>query len=149
MSKLMQSPMAALYILLVFTLPLSACSVVEASDEEIEEQWLTSAHADAESRAFTRWDDDDPAEIPESCAKCHSTYGYRDFLGLDGSTPGQVDQPVPVGEILLEHGVPEARLRVRDLAQHVPALVGVVPHRLHVFQGRQRPGIHLLEMALA
>ena len=87
MSKPSQHTLIALSILLLFTLALAACSVVEASDEEIEELWLTSAHADAESRAFTRWDDDDPAEIPERCAKCHSTYGYRDFLGLDGAAP--------------------------------------------------------------
>lgn len=100
MSKPKQHSFVALFILFLFSLILAACSVGEASDEEIEELWQTSAHADAESRAFTRWDDDDPQEIPERCAKCHSTYGYRDFLGLDGATPGQVDQPVPVGSTI-------------------------------------------------
>jgi len=89
-----------LAMLLLFTLALTACGIVEASDEEIEALWQTSAHADAESRAFTRWDDEDPPEIPERCAKCHSTFGYRDFLGLDGATAGQVDQPVPVGSTI-------------------------------------------------
>ena len=88
---------AALAMLLIFSLLLTACGSAEASDEEINKQWESSAHADAESSAFSRWNDDDPPEISERCAKCHSTYGYRDFLGLDGATPGQVDQPVPVG----------------------------------------------------
>ena len=88
---------AALTILLLAALALTACGVAQASEEEIEELWQASAHADAESRSFTRWDDEDPAEIPERCAKCHSTHGYRDFLGLDGAVPGQVDKPAPVG----------------------------------------------------
>ena len=79
---------------------MAACSLAEASDEEIEALWRTSAHADVESRAFTRWNDEDPPVIPERCAKCHSTFGYSNFLGLDGATPGQVDQPVPIGSTI-------------------------------------------------
>ena len=82
---------------LLTSLALVACSTAQASEEEIEALWGTSAHADSESRSFTRWDDEEPPEIPERCAKCHSTHGYRDFLGLDGATPGQVDQPAQVG----------------------------------------------------
>lgn len=85
-------------IIIVFFIPaLTACSSVQASEEEIEAQWQASAHADSESRSFTRWNEEDPPEIPERCAKCHSTHGYRDFLGLDGATAGQVDMPAPVG----------------------------------------------------
>ena len=77
---------------------LSACGLAEASPEEIEAQWSVSAHADVESRSFTRWNDNDPVEIPTNCAKCHSTTGYRDFLGdLPGTTAGRVDNPAPVG----------------------------------------------------
>ena len=62
-----------------------------------EAQWLGSAHADASAEAFIHWDEDDPAQIPESCAKCHSTPGYLDFIGADGSVAGVVDQPAPIG----------------------------------------------------
>ncbi|HET6445202.1 MAG TPA: hypothetical protein VFI27_11550, partial [candidate division Zixibacteria bacterium] len=34
-----------------------------------EEQWASSAHADAAAEAFVHWDEDDPAEVPTSCAK--------------------------------------------------------------------------------
>lgn len=66
------------------------------------EEWSASPHADLTAEAFIHWNEEDPAEIPESCAKCHSTSGYIDFLGADGSEAQVVDQPVPVGA---EHGV--------------------------------------------
>ena len=50
-----------------------------------EEQWANSPHNDITAEAFNHWNEDDPAQIPESCAKCHSTSGYVDFLGADGS----------------------------------------------------------------
>lgn len=86
-----------LILLLLISLALAACSQAASASEEAEVTWATSAHADAEARAFSRWNDEDPAEIPTNCAKCHSTTGYHDFLGLNGSSPGQVDQPAPVG----------------------------------------------------
>ena len=84
-------------LLTVLGLVTMGCGTGHASKDEIEQAWQTSAHADTDARAFTRWNDDDPAEIPENCAKCHSTIGYHDFLGLDGTTPGTVDAPAPVG----------------------------------------------------
>ena len=79
-------------IFLLLFLFLASCGL-GPTEEEAEAMWLSSAHADDEARAFTRWNDEDPAEIPTNCAKCHSTTGYHDFLGVDGSTPGQVDNP--------------------------------------------------------
>jgi len=61
-----------------------------------EEAWAMSAHADPNAEAFSHWDEDDPQEIPTSCAKCHSTPGHLDFLGADGSAAGVVDMPAPV-----------------------------------------------------
>lgn len=68
--------------------------------EAIPGQWTQSGHSDRTSLSFTYWDDDDPPVIPEECAKCHSLYGYLDYLGLDGKTPGQVDEPSPVGSVI-------------------------------------------------
>jgi hypothetical protein len=87
----------AIVIFILLALGSTACNTAKASEEEIEARWQTSAHADSESRSFTRWNDEDPPEIPERCAKCHSTHGYRDFLGLEGATAGQVNKPAPVG----------------------------------------------------
>ncbi|MCJ7550450.1 MAG: hypothetical protein MUQ30_12295, partial [Anaerolineae bacterium] len=39
----------------------------------------------------------DPAVVAEGCAKCHSSYGYQDFLGADGSEAGVVDQAAALG----------------------------------------------------
>ena len=60
------------------------------------DEWKSSGHADVEAEAFVHWNEDDPAEIPTSCAKCHSTAGYQDFLGADGSEEGKVDKAVAV-----------------------------------------------------
>ena len=62
-----------------------------------EDLWATSAHADKNAEPFTHWDEEDPPEIPEECAKCHSKPGFIDFLGIDGSTPGEVNKPAQVG----------------------------------------------------
>jgi hypothetical protein len=55
------------------------------------EAWQGSGHADATAEAFRHWDEDDPAVVPQFCAKCHSAGGFEDFLGLDGSEAGTVD----------------------------------------------------------
>ncbi|NJN55928.1 MAG: hypothetical protein HC804_14990 [Anaerolineae bacterium] len=65
-----------------------------------EEQWASSPHAAADAEAFVHWDADDPAEVPANCAKCHSTTGFMDFVGADGSAFGSVETAVPVGEVI-------------------------------------------------
>jgi hypothetical protein len=62
------------------------------------DEWLGSPHNDSTAEAFIHWNEDDPAEIPTACAKCHSTTGYQDFLGADGSTPNVVDNPHMIGQ---------------------------------------------------
>lgn len=64
------------------------------------DDWLASPHADASAEAFRHWDEDDPAEVPETCAKCHSTGGYQDYLGADGTEPGVVDHPAAIGSVV-------------------------------------------------
>lgn len=62
------------------------------------EDWVSSAHADAAAEAFVHWDAE--GEVPTTCARCHSTTGYRDFLGEDGSEFGTVDAAAPVGKVV-------------------------------------------------
>ncbi len=57
--------------------------------EAISEQWSGSAHADSEAESFVHWDEDDPPVISTSCAKCHSAYGFLDYLGEDETEPNQ------------------------------------------------------------
>ncbi len=63
-------------------------------------EWQSSAHADAASESFTHWDEEDPAEIPANCAKCHSATGFQDYAGADGSEALSVDANHPVGTVI-------------------------------------------------
>ncbi len=60
--------------------------------------WLTSAHADKDSEPFKHWDAD--GKVLAACAQCHSTPGYLDYLGADGSTVGKVDADQPIGSVV-------------------------------------------------
>ncbi|MEZ4438518.1 MAG: Ig-like domain-containing protein [Polyangiaceae bacterium] len=64
------------------------------------DKWLSSGHADATAEAFNHWNEDDPAEVPTSCAKCHSTPGFQDWIGADGSAVNSVEAAVPVGSVI-------------------------------------------------
>ena len=63
-----------------------------------QEQWEASAHNAVDTEAFRHWDAEDPAEVPANCAKCHTSAGYQDFLGADGSEADKVDAAVPAHE---------------------------------------------------
>lgn len=62
--------------------------------------WVSSPHADFTATAFNDWNEEDPAEVPVACAKCHSTPGHLDSLGADGSAAGVVDAPAPIGTVV-------------------------------------------------
>lgn len=64
---------------------------------EQQAAWEGSMHADSTAEAFVHWDEDDPPEIPTRCARCHSTEGFLDYCGADGSDPGICDTAVPAG----------------------------------------------------
>jgi hypothetical protein len=65
-----------------------------------QDEWVNSPHADSEAEAFIHWNEEDPQEIPANCAKCHSTPGYLDFLGEDGTAFGTVENAAPVGTVI-------------------------------------------------
>lgn len=60
--------------------------------------WTNSGHADDTAEAFVHWDED--GEIPANCAKCHSAHGYRDYLGVDGTEAGVVDEAADIGTVV-------------------------------------------------
>ena len=113
-----RAPRNIVVIILSLTFILAACSsttsIVESCpDPEMEcptlecpplpryeDLWTESPHADMNSEAFTHWNDEDPAEIPAECAKCHSRPGFIDFLGIDGSPFGEVNKSVEPGTTL-------------------------------------------------
>ena len=90
---------AAISLLLGVISPAAWGQDDECHPEEIPnlDQWLLSGHADGEAEAFTHWDEDDPPEVSSRCAKCHSTPGFQDFLGVDGTEAGTVDNAAPIG----------------------------------------------------
>src|SRR6476619_556080 len=57
--------------------------------------WESSPHHAVDDEPFRHWDGDTPAEVPTACAKCHTSAGYQDYLGADGSAVNVVDAPVP------------------------------------------------------
>jgi hypothetical protein len=57
--------------------------------------WQSSGHADVTGEPFRHWDTEDPAEVPTTCAKCHTSAGYQDYIGANGTEAGQVDSAVP------------------------------------------------------
>jgi hypothetical protein len=61
-------------------------------------EWASSPHAHRSSEAFTHWNKE--GAIPITCARCHSTPGFLDYLGADGSAAGVVDRPAPVGTVI-------------------------------------------------
>jgi hypothetical protein len=65
---------------------------------DIYNEWVGSGHADTQAEAFIHWDSE--GAVPESCAKCHSTPGYIDFVGGDGSEAFVVDAPAPLGSVV-------------------------------------------------
>lgn len=59
--------------------------------------WVESPHADVTAEAFNHWNEEDPQEVPVACAKCHSTSGYIDYVGADGTEAGVVDAAHEIG----------------------------------------------------
>lgn len=62
--------------------------------------WQASGHADAKAAAFTHWNEEDPKEIPTTCAKCHSSDGFKDYVGADGSAAMAVDKASAIGTVI-------------------------------------------------
>ncbi|MDW4550017.1 polyheme membrane-associated cytochrome C [Defluviimonas sp. D31] len=91
-----------LLTLTVTTIFLSGlCATVSPAQEaapslaDVVESWLASPHADLSSESFRHWNED--GAVPPACANCHTSAGFRDFLGADGSEAGVVDHPALTG----------------------------------------------------
>lgn len=63
--------------------------------DHAERLWSKSPHADKTAEAFKHWDAE--GSVPTTCAKCHSTPGYRDYIGADGSAVNTVDKAAALG----------------------------------------------------
>jgi len=72
-----------------------ACSETPNTEVPNYDKWVASPHNDKTAEAFNHWNAD--GEVPTTCARCHSTPGFRDYLGADGTPPGTVENPAPIG----------------------------------------------------
>lgn len=81
--------------------PATPCpNVPESVSAPFEEAWKNSPHADASAEAFLHWNEENPAEVPAACAKCHSSPGFLDYVGADGSEMFKTDANAPVGTVI-------------------------------------------------
>ena len=55
----------------------------------ISSGWSASGHNNVGGEQFRHWDATPP--IPTTCARCHSSPGFADYLGADGSAAGTVE----------------------------------------------------------
>jgi predicted CXXCH cytochrome family protein len=76
--------------------------VVVAPDDKAQipfyAKWAGSAHADATALPFNNWNKQ--GSVPVECARCHSSEGFLDYIGADGSTPWVVDKPAPTQSVI-------------------------------------------------
>lgn len=61
----------------------------QSKKSHAERLWERSGHADVTAEAFVHWDED--GAVSASCAKCHSTPGFKDFIA-----DGTVDSTAPL-----------------------------------------------------
>jgi hypothetical protein len=61
----------------------------------IVEAWLASPHADITSHAFHHWDED--GEIPATCATCHTSFGFIEYVRGAMEQAGVAPMAMPTG----------------------------------------------------
>ncbi len=80
------------------TQPAAAAGTIALKDVPFYADWASSPHADHRAEPFNHWNKE--GAIPVTCARCHSTPGFLDYLGADGTAPGVVNHPAPVGTVI-------------------------------------------------
>ncbi len=86
-----QSGLEASHVVVVIDPTAGGDAGVDPAQIPFYAAWSGSPHADATAEAFIHWNEE--GAVPTSCARCHSTEGYVDYLGGDGTAPGTVEAP--------------------------------------------------------
>ncbi|HMN61893.1 MAG TPA: hypothetical protein PJ988_16095, partial [Anaerolinea sp.] len=124
------------------TCPAPAPCPTPVAGPEVPNQalWEASPHNDLTAEAFKHWDETEDKMIPASCATCHSTGGYQDFLGADGTAAGKTDNPAPIGTTIhcpARHNQAAPKLSSVSLLSGVTIdNLGPEPRRMVSHQGR-------------
>jgi len=61
-------------------------------------EWASSAHARYNEEPFIHWNAE--GSVPPACARCHTTSGFQDYIGADGSAAGSVEKPHLIGQVI-------------------------------------------------
>lgn len=80
--------------------PEADCAAPKGGAVPFEDAWAGSGHADSTAEAFRHWDEEDDGLVSGSCAKCHSTAGYIDFHGADGTEVGSIENDVVALDVM-------------------------------------------------
>ncbi len=75
--------------------PPTAVPTADPADA-IKPIFAASGHADAKALAFTDWDTAKPQEVPATCARCHSSAGYQEYIANGKVAKGI---PAPAGPL--------------------------------------------------
>ena len=76
------------------------CPTPKGGEVPFEAAWAGSGHADSAADAFRHWDEEEDGLVAEDCAKCHSTAGYLDFHGADGTEAGSIEGEVVAADVM-------------------------------------------------
>ena len=84
------SPLAALLLIL-----LAGGAQAQWSNVQIPnfDKWAASPHARFWEEPFRHWDED--GMVPKVCSRCHTSTGFRDFIGADGTDEGSDKDHLP------------------------------------------------------
>jgi len=64
--------------------------------ETIKPIFAASGHGDAKALAFTDWDTSTPQEVPATCARCHASKGFQEYIA-NGKVAAGI--PAPAGPL--------------------------------------------------
>jgi predicted CXXCH cytochrome family protein len=78
--------------------PIVVVAPSDTSQIPYYDKWMMSAHADATALPFNNWNSQ--GSVPVECARCHSSEGFVDYIGGDGSAPWVVDKPAPTKSVI-------------------------------------------------
>jgi hypothetical protein len=121
--------LAAIVLTLAFTATTNATATVSPKVAMATRLWKMSGHGDKTDVPFNNWNS--AGSIPTTCAKCHSTPGFLDFLGADGTPGGTVENTAKIGttiECLACHTSPAGGILRQNPSVQFPS--GVVVNNM-------------------
>lgn len=76
--------------------PTAAAAPTVDPAEAIKPIFAASGHADAKAMAFNDWNEANPKEVPATCARCHTSAGFQEYIA-NGKVAAGI--PAPAGTL--------------------------------------------------